>query len=86
VGKYITSCTSFAIAKPTTKKYGLYTPIPTPSRPWESISMDYMSSLPSTKRGNDCIFLVVDCFSKMVILASCKKRITVEATVKLFVE
>jgi hypothetical protein len=48
--------------------------------------MDYMSSLLSTKRGNDCVFAVVDCFSKMEILATCKKSITTEATAKLFFE
>ena len=47
VGKYIRSCTACAIAKPTIKKQGLYTPLPTPNQPWESISMDYMLGLPS---------------------------------------
>jgi hypothetical protein len=74
------------ISKPTTKKQGLYTPLPTPDRPWESISMDYMSSLSSTKRGNDCVFLVVDRFSKMTIMAACEKSITTEATAKIFFE
>ena len=70
----------------TIKKQGLYTLLPTPSRPWESISMDYMSGLPYTKHGNDCIFVVVDKFSKMAIMAACKKNIKVEATAKLFFE
>jgi hypothetical protein len=48
--------------------------------------MDYMSGLPSTKRGNDCVFVVVDRFSKMTILVACKKNITTEATAKLFFE
>jgi hypothetical protein len=86
VSKYIRSCTACAIAKPTTKKQGLYTPLPTLDRPWESISMDYMSGLPSTKWGNDCVFVVVDRFSKMAILVACKKNITTEATAKLFFE
>jgi hypothetical protein len=64
----------------------MYTPLPTPGRPWESISMDYMSGLSSTKQGNDCVFVVVDRFSKMVILVAYKKSITVEATSKLFFE
>jgi hypothetical protein len=64
----------------------LHTPLPTPDRPWESISMDYMSGLPSSKWGNDCVFVVVDRFSKMVILVACKKSITAEATAKLFFE
>jgi hypothetical protein len=86
ISKYIRSCTSCAIAKPTIKKQGLYTPLPTPKKPWESISMDYMSGLSSTKQGNDCVFVVVDQFSKMAILTSCKKKITMTDTAKFFFE
>jgi hypothetical protein len=86
VGKYIKSCTACAIAKLTIKKQGLYTPLPTPSRPWESISMDYMLGLPSTRHGNDYVFVVVDRFLKMTIMMACKKNITAEATPKLFFE
>ena len=82
VNRYIKSCTSCAIAKPTIKKQGLYTALPTPNGPWESISMDYMSGLPSTKHGNDYVFVIVDRFSKMAILIDCKKSISVEATAK----
>jgi hypothetical protein len=70
----------------TTKKQGMYTPLPTPDRPWESISMDYMSRLLSTKLGNDYVFLVVDLFSKMVIPVAYKKSIPAKATAKLFFE
>ena len=45
-----------------------------------------MSDLPSTKHGNDCIFVVVDRFSKMAILIDCKKNIMAKATTKLFFE
>jgi hypothetical protein len=86
VNQYIRSCTACAIAKPNTKKQGMYTPLHTPDRPWESISMDYISGLPSTKRGNDYVFVVVNRFSKMAILVSCKKSITSEVTAKIFFE
>jgi hypothetical protein len=86
VWKYIKSSTAYAIAKPTIKKQGHYTPLPTPSCPWESISMDYMSGLPSTKHGNDYVFVVVDRFSKMSIMMAYKKNITTGATAKLFFE
>jgi hypothetical protein len=86
VSKYIRSCMACAISKLTIKKQGMYTPLPTPERPWESISMDYMSGLPSTKQGNDCVFVVVDQFSKMAIMATYKKSITTEATAKIFFE
>jgi len=86
VNKYIRFCTACVISKPTTKKQALYTSLPTFDRPWESISMDYMSSLPSTKWGKYCVFFVVDRFSNMEILASYKKRIIAKATAKLFFE
>jgi hypothetical protein len=55
-GSTLESCTTYAIAKPTIKKQGMYTPLPTPSRPRESVSMDYMSGLPSTKHGQRLCF------------------------------
>jgi hypothetical protein len=48
--------------------------------------MDYMSGLPSTKQGNDYVFVVVDFFSKMAILVPYKKRITTEAIAKILFE
>jgi hypothetical protein len=86
VNKYIISCTTCAISKPTINKKGLYTPIPTPERPWESILMDYMSGLPFTKQVNECVFVVVDYFTKMAILTTYKKRITMAYTTKIFFE
>jgi hypothetical protein len=55
-------------------------------RPWNSISMYYISGLPSTKHGNDCVFVILDQFYKMVVLTPCKKRNTVEATTNIFFE
>jgi hypothetical protein len=86
VRKYIISCTTCVISKSTIKKQGLYTPLPTPSQPWESLSMDFMLVLPSTKHGNNCFFMGFHRFSKMAIMAASKKNFTAEATTKLFFE
>lgn len=45
-----------------------------------------MLSLTSTKHGNDCVFVVINRFSKMAILVHYKKSITVDANAKLFFE
>jgi hypothetical protein len=59
-------------------------PLPVPTRPWESISMDFLGGLPKTKRGYDYVFVVVDRFSKMICLIPCKKSLTGEDAARLF--
>jgi hypothetical protein len=85
INKYIKTYTPFFISKPANKKQGLYIPLPTSDRPWESISMDYMSDITSTKHGNDCVFVVVDRFSQMEVLKPSKKIITTQACIGMFV-
>jgi hypothetical protein len=84
VERFIRGCTLCNISKPTNRKMGLYMPLPVPSRPWESISMDFLGGLPRTKRGHDYIFVVVDRFSKMICLIPCKKTVTGEDAARLF--
>jgi hypothetical protein len=86
VRKYIKYFTTCAIAKPTIKKKGLYTPLPIHEKPWELISMDYMYGFPSTKQGNDCVFVVVNQFLKMAILTTYNKNVTTTDTSKIFFE
>jgi hypothetical protein len=86
VSKYIISYIACLIPKPAIKKKGLCTPLPTPKKPWESISMYYISRLSSTKQGNYCVFVVIDRFSKIYILTACKKNISVADTTKLLFE
>ena len=76
--EYIQACTTCAIAKPANRKLGLYLPLPILDKPWHSISMDFMSSFPTTKHGHNCVYVVVKFFSKMVILVACRKEISTE--------
>ena len=84
--EYIQACTTCVVAKPTNCKLGLYLPLPTPNKPWHSISMDFMSSLPTTKHGHDYVYVVVDKISKMAILVAYRKAISAEQIAKLFFE
>ncbi|KAI5317368.1 hypothetical protein L3X38_037075 [Prunus dulcis] len=66
-------------SKPSNRKLGLYLLLPVPSRPWESISIDFLGGLPKTKFGNDYLFVVVDRFKgDLVWLHLGKERLTDE--------
>jgi hypothetical protein len=47
----------------------MYTPLPTPDKAMGIHLNGLHVGLPSTKRGNDYVFVVVDRFSKMAIMA-----------------
>jgi len=46
------------------KPVGLMTPLDVPEWKWDSISMDFVTSLPNTSRGNDTIWVIVDRLTK----------------------
>jgi hypothetical protein len=84
VSKYIKGCVMCVTSKPSNRNLGLYTPLPVPSHPWESISIDFVGDLSMSKTGHDYLYVVVDRFNKMCILMRCKKHVTVEQTTHMF--
>ena len=86
VSRYVRGCTMCAKSKPSNRKLGLYTPLPVPSHPWESVSMVFFGGLSKSRKGHDYLYVVVDRFNKMCILIPCNKQITTEQTARLFFE
>ena len=77
VEDYCRSCVTCAIHKSSNQRSaGTLTQLPIPAEPWDSIGIDFVGPLPpSAASGNDCIMVVVDRLTKMVLLAPCKLTI-----------
>lgn len=62
---------------------GLLQPLPTPKRPWESVSLDFISNLP--KVGDlSTILVIVDRFSKYTTFIPAPKYCSAEEAARLF--
>jgi len=87
VKNFVRSCHSCQRSKPDQKKpAGLLKPLPIPNRPWESISMDLITSLPLSPCGHDAICTVVDRLTKMVHFFPCPAKCSAIQLASLFVD
>ena len=66
---FVKSCDSCQRTKNSTQKpFGLLNPIPPPDDKFQTISLDFIGPLPTTKNGFDGILVMVDAFSKAIML------------------
>jgi hypothetical protein len=84
VEKFIRACALCSQSRPSNRKQGLYQPLPLPSHPWNSISMDFLSGIPTTQKKHDAIWVVVCRFSKMTLFIPCMKTTTTTQTIELY--
>ena len=57
-----------------------------PQWKWEHITMDFITGLPRSFRGNDSIWVIVDWFSKIAHFLAMKKKQSVESLAHLYIE
>lgn len=76
INKYVKTCVRCQVMKAhQPKRQGLLTSLPIPEGRWTSISIDFMTGLPMTKKNFDMIMVVVDRFSKRCHLIACEKSL-----------
>ena len=85
VKHYCKSCTTCMRAKPQRHKpYRLLKQLPIPKKPWNSISMEFIETLP-TSSGHDSILVIVDRLTKQAIFIPTTIHCTSEDLAILFV-
>jgi hypothetical protein len=85
VRDYIMTCDICQRTKSSTQKpIGLLHPLPIPEERWECVSMDFITPLPATSRGNTGILVVVDRFSKMMHAVPTPSHCTAITTANLY--
>jgi hypothetical protein len=86
VAHYIRTCPSCqANKRVNVPPLGLLQPLPIPSRPWESVSMDF-TALPRSRDGHDFAVVFVDRLTKLIKIAPTTSNVTAPATAQLYVD
>src|SRR5258708_17163405 len=84
VKDYMASCATCAHAKSARHKpYGKLKQLPIPSRPWSSISMDFIEQLPASENFST-ILVVVNCLMKQAIFIPSHNTVNALQVVQLF--
>jgi len=85
VEEYVVTCDACQKNKPSQRLTpGLLMPIPSPTHAFHTWSMDLITQLPKSKRGNDAIVVWVDKFTKLRHYAACKTAIDAPSLARLF--
>ncbi|GJP36388.1 hypothetical protein CLOM_g20900 [Closterium sp. NIES-68] len=67
------------------KKVGVLQPLPVPEEPWQVVSLDFITGLPTTISGHDAILVVIDKFFRMGHFIPTDTAAHIEETTQLFV-
>jgi hypothetical protein len=64
IAAYVARCDNCCRVKAIHMKPGLLQPLSVPGLKWDDIVMDFIVGLPTTQRGFDSIWVIVDCLTK----------------------
>ncbi|GBG75260.1 hypothetical protein CBR_g19894 [Chara braunii] len=85
--KYVETCQVCQRDKPRTQALlGLLKPLPIPAGPGQSVSMDFMDTLVTSRGGKRHIFVIIDRFTKYARLIAMPETARTEHVIKLFMD
>ncbi|GBG78433.1 hypothetical protein CBR_g26462 [Chara braunii] len=84
---HVQTCQVCQRDKPRTQApLGLLKPLPIPAGPGQSVSMDFMDTLVTSKSGKRHIFVVIDRFTKFARLIAMPETVRTEDVIKVFMD
>jgi hypothetical protein len=87
IAHYVACCDTYSRVKIEHQKpAGLLKPLAIPVWKWEDISMDFVVGLPRTPKGNDSVWVIVDCLTKVAHFVPVKTQHRTERLAELYVE
>jgi len=87
VVEYVTSCLTCQKAKVEHQRLaGMLQPLDVPEWKWTSISMDFITGLPKTKKKNDSIWVIVDRLTKSAHFLPVKTTYNVAKLAEIYIE
>jgi hypothetical protein len=86
IARYVAACPVCQRTKATRQPTPPRHPLPAPSRPFEMISLDWLSGFVRNKRHHDSTLNIVDKFSKWAIVIPCSKDMTTTGLLDLLWE
>lgn len=86
IAQYCKTCANCQQFKITPTYQHPLTPLPVPDGPFQSVSMDFITHLPMTPRGHDALLVMVDRFSKFVLLIPTTTDVTAERVAQLILD
>ena len=85
VKQYVLTCVECQKNKPSQQlPGGQLMPLEIPPRAWHTVSMDFITQLPRSRAGNDCIVVFVCKLIKRNIFVACKTAISAPEVAELF--
>ena len=86
VAKHVAKClTCQQVKAQHCKPGGLLQPLEIPEWKWEHVTMDFVTGLPRSQRGNDSIWVIVDRLTKSAHFIVVRKDSTLEKLAELYV-
>ena len=86
IAEYVAKCDIYCRVKADHQRpVGLLQPLSIPEWKWDAISMDFVTGLPRSPKGNDAIWVIVDRFSKLAHFLPVKTTLNGSQMAELYI-